>query len=191
LSLTEDTPIWTHAIFDGTTLMGTDVVDAETDWPGFSFTTYGFYGQGHFFYVDPQGYRWKDYGLENGTYNILIPEFGFTRRLLQEVDTSTNLAELGWGSEVFFSLERLVKISGNIQGYNKDRIPFVLVWATIDTDGRTVYSFDGDFHVHIPSGTYDVTVSSPGYLPQSRTGTSNDQVNIGIIVLEQSGDPFP
>ncbi|MFW9804058.1 MAG: CRISPR-associated endonuclease Cas2, partial [Candidatus Thorarchaeota archaeon] len=24
----------------------------------------GFYGRGHFFYVDPQGYRWKDYGLE-------------------------------------------------------------------------------------------------------------------------------
>lgn len=191
LSLTEDTPIWTHAIFDGTTLMGTDVVDGQTDWSGFSFTTYGFYGRGHFFYVDPQGYGWKDYGLENGTYNILIPEFGFTRRFLQEVDSSTYLAELGWGSEVFFSLERLVKISGNIQGYNKDRIPIVLVWATIDTDGRTVYSFDGDFHVHVPSGTYDVTVSCPGYLPQSRTGTSNDQVNIGIIVLEQSGDPFP
>lgn len=191
LSLTEDTPIWTHAIFDGTTLMGTYVVDAQTDWPGFIFTTYGFYGRGHFFYVDPQGYRWKDYGLENGTYNILIPEFGFTRRFLQEVDTSTNLAELGWGSEVFFSLERLVKISGNIQGYNKDRVPVVLVWATIDTDGRTSYSFNGDFHVHVPSGTYDVTFSSPGYISQSRTGTSNDQTNLGIIVLEQSGVPFP
>jgi hypothetical protein len=191
LSLTEDTPIWTHAIFDGTTLMGTYVVDAETNWVDFSFTTYGFYGRGHFFYVDPQGYRWKDYGLENGTYNILIPEFGFTRRFLQEVDTSTSLAELGWGSEVFFSLERLVKISGNIQGYNKDRIPIVLVWATIDADSRTSYSFNGDFHVHVPSETYDVIFSSPGYISQSRTGTSNDQTNLGIIVLEQSGVPFP
>ncbi|MCK5627594.1 hypothetical protein KAI23_06465, partial [Candidatus Bathyarchaeota archaeon] len=132
-----------------------------------------------------------DYGLENGTYNILIPEFGFTRRFLQEVDTSTSLAELGWGSEVFFSLERLVKISGNIQGYNKDRIPVVLVWATTDTDGRTSYSFNGDFHVHVPSKTYDVTFSSPGYISQSRSGTSNDQNNLGIIVLEQSGVPFP
>ncbi len=67
----------------------------------------------------------------------------------------------------------------------------MLVWAAIDTDGRTSYSFDGDFHIHVPSGTYDVTFSSPGYISQTRTGTSNDQVSLGIIVLEQSGDPFP
>lgn len=178
-------------VFTGGLPTGVDVVDVPTGSPGFSFATYGYYGRGHFFYIEPNGDRWKDYGLDSGTYTINVPEFGYTRRFIHDPDVYVNLAEIGWGTTVGFSLDRLVKITGVVNGYDKDRFPVVLVWATVESDSRIAYTFDGDFHVHVLPGTYDVTFSSPGYIPQSRTGTSNDQVSLGTIILEQSGDPFP
>ena len=178
-------------VFTGGLPTGVDVVDVPAGSPGFSFATYGYYGRGHFFYIEPNGDRWKDYGLDSGAYVINVPEFGYTRRFIHDPDVYVNLAEIGWGTSVGFTLDRLVKITGVVNGYDKDRIPVILVWATVDTDNRIAYTFDGDFQVHVFPGTYDVTFSSPGYIPQSRTGTSNDQVSLGIIVLEQSGDPFP
>jgi hypothetical protein len=197
MSLTENVPIRPR-ITSGVNLLGEGVIDAGRGSPDFSFKIYGFYGPGHFHYVDPSGVWWKDYGLDKGTYDIYVPEFGYDRRFIQDVDVYTHLPELGHGTTVLFSLERLIKIHGQVQGSNKDGLPVVLTWPSITTDGvidspptYTTFTFDGDFFVHKPSGSYTVTISCPGYHDRTMSGTSNDQTGLGIILLERSGEPFP
>ena len=40
-------------------------------------------GQGHFFYVQPTGTRYFDYGLDVGNYSAAVPELGFNVHFLQ------------------------------------------------------------------------------------------------------------
>lgn len=190
VALTEDVTVRPQVTLGGT-LMGVDVADVPAGSLGFSFSTYGFYGRGHFFYVDPDGVRWKDYGLDSGRHEVSVPDFGLDRRFTQTIDIHADLPELGWGAGVFFDVERMIKITGVIDGYNMYHLPVQLVWASATTNGYVSHSFDGDFYMHMPAGTYTVTFSCPGYGDALRTVTTDDQASVGIVVLEQSGTPFP
>ena len=171
--------------------MGTSTFDATAGMPTFNFSTYGFFGRGHFFYVDSAGYEWNDYGLDAGNYSVIIPEFGYHRRFQQLITVSADLPELGWEVGVFFTMERLIRITGVVTGYNKDHLPVLLIWASATANGVTSYTYDGDFYIHVPAGTYTVTFSCPGYADQSRTVITNDQIGVGTVLLDQSGAPFP
>ena len=189
VSLTEDVTVRPQVTISGN-IAGTDVVDARAGGQGFSFSTYGFYGRGHFFYVNPYGNRTKDYGLDSGEYGVFIPDFGYHRRFMQTATIQANIQELGWETEVFYNLDRMIKITGTITGFNKMRDPVHLVWAEASSDSVSAYSYDGDFYLHLPTGTHTLTFSCPGYVDQTRTVSTNDEASVGTIVLEQSGAPF-
>jgi len=190
VSLTEDVTIRTQTTLEGN-FKGVDVVEAPEGSLGFRFNTYGIYGRGHFFYVDPEGTRWRDYGLDTGRYRINVQDFGWNRRFTQRIDIYVNLPELGWEVEAFFNIERMIKITGTVDGYDKSSLPVHLVWARAATDSYLAYTYDGDFAIHMPAGTYTLTFSCPGYIKESRTITTNDQADTGVVVLKQSGEPFP
>jgi hypothetical protein len=83
-----------EALLDGS-LKGVDVVNATVNSSSFDFSTFGFYGRGHFFYVDPEGVRWNDYGLDTGNYTVNIPEFGYDRKFMQDMDMGIPMLRKG------------------------------------------------------------------------------------------------
>ena len=193
VSLTENATVRPEVILTGE-LKGVDVVNATIDSSRFDFSTAGFYGKGHFFYVDPEGIRWRDNGFDIGNYTVFVPEFGYDRLFSQTLDIYANVPDLNTMVGVIFHIDRMIKISGIITGLDDQDRPVALVWAFASTDGRTYYSFDGDFYLHTPQstpGTFPLTFSCPGYIGYSQTFATNDQISNVVILLTQSGAPFP
>jgi len=193
VSLTENVTVRPEAILTGE-LKGVDVVNATTGSSNFDFSTAGFYGKGHFFYVDPEGIRWRDNGFDIGNYTVYVPEFGYDRMFSQTSDIFADVPDLNTLVGVIFHIDRMIKIWGKITGLDYLDRPVALVWASATTDGRTYYSFDGDFYLHTPQstlGTYPIAFSCPGYDSYIPTFSTNDQISNVVILLEQSGAPFP
>jgi hypothetical protein len=176
----------------GGSLKGVNVTDVPKDSSRFGFSTYGFFGRGHFFYVDPQGSRWRDYGLDTGNYTVYVPEFGYLedRRFMQTLDIYANVPYLETMVGVVFHVDRMVRVFGTVAGLDNNDRPVLLVWASISAQGRVSYSYDGDFMLHLPSGTGSVTFECPGYKSQTLPIGTNDQQQFTIL-LEQSGTAFP
>jgi len=191
VNLTENTTIRPQVLLGGD-LKGVDVVNGTFGSSLFSFSIYGFYGRGHFFYVDPDGVRWKDNGLDVGNHSVYVPIFGYDRMFIQTLEVYANLLDLGYQVGVYFSMERMVKVFGLVTGDNHEtpptRIP--LVWATVEADGYVSYTFDGNYTLHLPETSFTVTCSAPGYISRSVSVSTNDQAERNVN-LEQSGDPFP
>lgn len=150
-------------VLSGGALAAVDVVNASKGTGTVAFSTYGFLGEGHFFYVSPDGARWRDYGLDVGNYSVYAPEFGFDWRYVQESSVYANLFDLGVTVGVHFAVARIGKIYGAIFGetYMGNYIP--LVWASVSAGDRVSYSLDGDYVIHVPEGEYDVAYACPGY----------------------------
>ncbi len=191
VALTENATIRQQALLLGD-LKGVDVVNATLGSQIFSFSNYGFYGRGHFFYVDPDGVRWKDYGLDVGYYSVYIPVFGYDRKFIQTLEIFANLPDLAYEVGSYYHMERMVKIFGIVKGHTFWGHPPIipLVWVSVEADGYIEYSFDGDYALHIPETSFTVTYSAPGYETQTRTASTNDQIEF-IVNLEQTGEPFP
>jgi len=190
-SLTENTFIEVDALLDGN-LKGVDVINASKGLSLFAFSIYGFYGRGHFFYVSPDGTRWRDYGLDIGNYNVYVPEFGLDWRYMQENPIYINIQDLGVTVGVHFPLYRLGKIYGVIKGETFYHNFISLVWVLISADGREACSFDGNYVIHIPEGEYDVRYSYPGYGAQTIHIFMGGSFAISQdILLMQAIQPFP
>ena len=190
VSLTENVTARVQALLEGS-LKGVNVTNAIIGDSSLSFHIYGFYGRGHFFYVDPDGYRWKDYGLDVGNYSVYIPEFGYDRHFMQETEVYADLPWLMMERGVYFPVQRMIKIYGTVTGLDYLDHVHVLSWVNIYSTGRETYSTDGYYMIHLPRDTsFEVTYSIPGYREHTTTLSTNDQVEYSPT-LEESGEPFP
>jgi len=191
-ALTEDAFVRIEARTPTWLLSGAQILTVPASSIGFIFRVYGFCGgPNHFYYVAPDGTRFNDYGLEQGTYFIQVSEFGYTYRYRQTMEVSVNLPGIDFIVSVNFDVNRLGKISGTVRGLNATGSPVPLSWAAINSATIWAFSQDGGYVVHLPEGTYTFTYSAPGYVSQSYsvtvTGSSETEVN---IILNQAGTPF-
>ncbi|MEM3678198.1 MAG: hypothetical protein QW176_08660 [Candidatus Bathyarchaeia archaeon] len=190
VSLTENATARVEALLEGS-LMGVNVTRAAVGDSSLSFHIYGFYGRGHFFYVDPEGYRWRDYGLDTGNYSVHVPEFGYDRHFMQEVEVYADLPWLMMERGVYFPVQRMIKIYGTVTGFDYLGHVHVLSWVNIYSAGRETYSMDGYYAIHLPRDTsFEVAYSMPGYREHATTLSTNDQIGYSPT-LEESGEPFP
>ena len=191
VSLTENATIRLEAILSGH-LKGVGVVNATVGASFFSLDNYGFYGRGHFFYVDENGTRWRDYGLDVGTYGIRVPVFGYDRKFYRPISIYVNLPELGYEMGVILRMERMIKIYGTVTGNTFTGVlpVMTLAWVSVKTNGYAAYSFDGDYALHLyPGAPALVTYSTPGYKSVTIQFVTNDRIQMNIN-LEESGEPF-
>jgi hypothetical protein len=171
--------------------------------PTLNFTIFGFggmvqnttlNGQGHFFYVSPDGNHdppscgslpgnpnpssWCDYGLDVGSYTTQIPEFGFNRHFTPLGSMLTIFNDLFLEQGIFlnvFSMARISSSTALIMGWVVNPPPPVipLSWVTVQaTNGTTTVSvptLDGAYvgpgALNLPAGTYNITFSVPFYEP--------------------------
>ncbi len=178
---------------------GVEIVHASTGASQFTFQFYGFYGRGHFFYVDPEGVLWKDYGLDTGTYTVFIPEFpdrstdffADERHFHQEATIQVELTDLAMEVGAYFRIHRMIKIYGTVTAFDEVRfITRLLSWVSVSSPEKTAYSIDGYYALHIPRDTsYDITYAIPGYLEHDVTLSTNNQVEYSTL-LEKSGAVF-
>ncbi len=143
-------------------------------------------GQGHFFYVAPDGTQYSDYGLDLGTYTSKVPEFGFTAHFMQpSTPVPVKFADLLLQTGIVVKALRMALImqgSGSfVLGYN-DHLPcpvqlcvVPLSWAQV-TAGNYTYSrrvptvdgtYDGVDALFLPAGIYNITFSDLQYQSQT------------------------
>jgi hypothetical protein len=192
IGLTENATMRAEVILNDV-LKGTDVVNATVGTSLFSFNTYGLHSRGHFFYVDENGIKWKDYGLDTGTYRINIPILGYDRKFYQPMPINAYLQGLSFEVGINFHVERMIKIYGIVTGDTFTGVPPVvtLAWVKVKTNSYTAYTFDGDYALHLPpSAGALVTYSVSGYKSVTLHVVTNDQAEMNIN-LEESGVPFP
>lgn len=173
-------------------LSGVQTLSLPANNIGFIFRVYGFCGgPNHFYYVAPDGTRFNDYGLEQGTYLIQVLDFGYTYRYRQTIEVTVDFPGIDFIVSVNFDVNRLGKIWGIVRGLNATGSPVPLSWATINSASIWEFSQDGGYAIHLPEGTHTFTYSAPGYVSQSYTvivtGSSETEVN---IILSQAGTPF-
>jgi len=113
----------------------------------------------------------------------------------QTRDILANVPDLNMMVGITFHIDKMIKISGKITGLDYLDSPVALVWASA-SPGRTYYLFDelARFYLHTPqstSGSYSITFSCPGYDSYVGMYSTNDQVLDVVVLLEQSGAPFP
>jgi hypothetical protein len=146
----------------------------------------GFNGQGHFFYVTPDGTRYFDYGLDVGTYSAQIPEFGFNKHFIQfSESTLIGFDDLFQAQGVFLSLvamSRIVQdntaaklVTGWVAGVTVNQT-MPLSWVRIDARNQSVDKFvptlDGQYAgqgaLNLPAGIYNITFSVAFYQAQTK-----------------------
>jgi hypothetical protein len=157
--------------------------------PGFG--TQNICGQGHFFYVDPSGTRYFDFGMGAGSYSMQVPEFGFTARFLQvSTPPTVSFTDLFLQFGVVFSMIQMAIImqgsTSLVQGFcsangggiclnNRPSNVAPLSWGQVQAVNSTYSTststadgtFDGVDALFVPSGTYNVTFSDVQYQSQT------------------------
>ena len=172
-NLTAGTPTLSLPIFGfGGMINTTEVVTAGVP----SVKSRGLEGQGHFFYVAPDGTLNFDYGLDNGTYTAQVPEFGFVSHFMQPVPPSTItfndlFSETGVVMEDI-QMGRVISdplVTGwaNLPAFDIAPLSWVQVTGSNSTFTRTVTTLDGHYDgagaLFLPAGTYAITFSQTAY----------------------------
>ena len=147
-----------------------------------------FLGQGHFFYVSPDGGRHYDYGLDTGNYTAQIPEFGFSFHLMhllppqpiffsdlsQEYGPVLSLLTMG-RIRVSQPIQNSV-VMGWVSRVSNATLSWVQVQASNGTYSRSVPTLDGQYDgpgaLFLPEGTYDITFSVSFYKSETWPGVS-------------------
>ncbi len=133
-------------------------------------------GQGHFFYVPRDGnreqFRFKDYGLDLGTYTTQLPEFGFNRHFTTLATHLTTFDDLFLEQGIFLSvisMARIVNAASLVQGWIANNFGRVipLSWVTVQATNGTINvsvstldgRYDGVGAINLPAGIYSITFS--------------------------------
>jgi len=89
-------------------------------------------------------------------------------------------------------------VSGFVYGYSMYDELIPINWATITASNDlytfTTYSYaDGGYGFYLPTGTFNMTVDEPGFIPQSRSITISDGSSTSgfNFFLERSNVPIP
>ena len=141
-------------------------------------------GQGHFFYVDPTGTRYFDYGLDIGNYTAALPEFGFLAHYFQVLALpAANFNDLFLAVGVFLKviqMGRLYVTNSGVQGWTFGVVnpTSPLSWAQVQalnsTYSRSISTADGNYGgvgtLFLPGGIYNVTFSDQQYQSQIIVG---------------------
>lgn len=159
-----------------------------------------FLGQGHFYYVSPDGARYFDYGLDIGNYTAEVPEFGFLSHLTPIPPTNAvgfnDLGlQVGFGVKLFTMDILYVSTCPLIGAIPINSIdsktlcrttsvlaPVPLSWVRVTASNasfsRSVPTLDGFYFgigaLFVPPGTYNVSFTVPFYRTQTTNVTLND-----------------
>jgi hypothetical protein len=129
-----------------------------------------YYGDPRFtwsgFYDTTNAVQQDEGGLLPGDYMIRIWVEGYYQPELVHITlpTSGNIS-------ILTSMERASRISGIVLGPDLNGAALVLSWAVIDLEpgNFTTFSLDGSYQVWVPSGSYGIGVSLPGYSTSTST----------------------
>jgi len=170
-------------------LSGTQILSVPNGSPGFIYKVFGFTGgTRHFFYVAPDGTRSKDYGLENATYLVNVPESGVKWRFMQRADVYAYLTGLGMNYTADFDLHQMAVIEGTVKGFDTNMQLVPLSWVEVKSDSRWTPTIDGYYRLFLPPGSYSITFSEPGYVSESYDrSVVGAEVQTQNAELEQSG----
>jgi hypothetical protein len=138
-------------------------------------------GQGHFFYVDPTGTRYFDYGLDVGNYTAALPEFGFLVHYLQVLALPTaSFNDLFLQAGVFLEaiqMGSLFASNSAVQGWTfgvpnpTAPLSWAQVQASNSTYSRSISTSDGNYGgvgaLFLPGGNYNVTFTDQQYQSQT------------------------
>jgi len=210
-NFTEGTPTLSFSIFGfGGMTNSTKVVTAGVP----TYTTGELEGQGHFFYVSPEGSHlncdfttncYFDYGLNNATYTAQVPEFGFLSHFMQPVPPSTvTFADLFLQTGVVMDDIQMGRVISDplVTGWANlpaffDIAPlsWVQVTASNSTFTRTVPTLDGHYGgpgaLFLPAGTYDITFSQTAYYTSQTHSSLQVQWGATTVVDPPSGPLCP
>jgi hypothetical protein len=148
-------------------------------------------GQGHFFYVSPDGTQFFDYGLDALTYTAALPEFGFTVHFFQVFQLPVvQFTDLLQQQGVFLEAVQMAVLTQGatsvVAGYcsvgggglcfanppsNWAPLSWAQVQASNSTYSRGAPTFDGLYDgvgaLFLPAGTYTITFSDVQYQSQT------------------------
>ena len=112
------------------------------------------------FYDTTDATRQDAGGLAPGDYLIRIWVDGYIE--LQPIPVT--LPARG-NVSIIYSIERASRVSGMVLGPDLNDRALVLSWAVIDLEpgNFTTFSLDGNYSLWVPSGSYNIGVSLPGY----------------------------
>jgi len=183
-------------LYSGGVFSGAQTINAFIGDGGFSFKIHGFRGIGHFFYVDFDGKRKADYGLDIGDYGVKVEEFGRIFRYWQKKDVLVSLPYLGSHAGTIFEMARMATVHGKIYGQIDELSQTVpLSWTSISTDIKEARSLDGTYRLFLPDGNYrvNITFSAPGYKTQVYEIAITDAAVIGLDVelFREFSSPSP
>jgi hypothetical protein len=154
-------------------------------------------GQGHFFYVAPDGTRYTDYGIDVGTYTAALPVFGFLILFQQVLELPVvQFSDLFLQQGVTLQVIQMASImqgpNSVVQGFcNGTCLPnppsevVPLSWAQVQATSANYTEaaptsdglYDGVGALFLPAGMYNVTFTDTSQY-QSQT-VSNFQVQWG------------
>jgi len=112
------------------------------------------------FYDTTDATQQDDGGLPQGNYLIRIWVDGYYQLQLIPV----TLPSAG-NVSIVYSMERASRVSGMVLGPDLNDRALLLSWAVIDLEPGdfTTFSLDGNYSLWVPSGSYEIGVSLPGY----------------------------
>jgi len=153
-------------------LAGANITYVPADKPSFMINVTGFRSYAGNpcerwvnYYDTTDGAMQKDYGLPPGTYQVLVWVPGYT-----QAQTATVSTTLSTTSETLdFDFDQLARVKGIARGLDMYDNLIPLSWATMTAYGPILTgtsSLDGFYEMWIPSGTYTLGVSAPGYETQ-------------------------
>ena len=170
----------------GATLLNTTSTSAPTMAVNASFN-----GQGHFFYVAPDGSRYFDYGLEGNpqtgvTYTTQVPDFGFSSARFMSVSpvnfiTFMDLFLEKGAFEKVVSMAKIIQgtpttvVEGFIAGICTPPCVMPLSSVRVQAGNSSIFRFtvtvdgqyDGVEALFVPAGKYNITFSVAWYYPQT------------------------